>query len=73
VTEYSDASGKIWHGYTETEFIAPNIIQNIITNTDFKSTNGWRGTYRFDNEDYANQNLAYGAVCTSKTDPDLWD
>jgi hypothetical protein len=73
VTEYLDASGNIWYGYTETEFIAPNIIQNIVTNTDFKSTNGWQGKYRLAQEEYANKNLQYGAICTAKSYPDILD
>jgi hypothetical protein len=45
VTEYRDKSNlgdnNLWHHYTSTEYIAPNIIQNYITNNAFKGTTGW--------------------------------
>lgn len=53
VKEYTrveeDEEGKekpvTWHEYTETVYQSPNLIQNLITNTDFKQTTGWTGQY----------------------------
>lgn len=41
---YQDAEGYEVAGYTETEYITPNLIQNLVTNNEFKSTDGWHGT-----------------------------
>ena len=45
VTEYKDNSNNTWHEYTETEYESPILIQNLISNTTFKSTTGWTGQY----------------------------
>lgn len=44
VNEYIDGT-TTWHEYSETEYEAPVLIKNLITNTDFKSTTGWTGQY----------------------------
>lgn len=31
------------YGYTQTTYVAPNIITNLVTNPSFKKTSGWRG------------------------------
>lgn len=34
-----------YRGYSETKFTSPELIQNLISNTAFKSTSGWTGAY----------------------------
>lgn len=35
---------KECYGYKKTTYIAPTILQNFVTNPDFKTTSGWRGS-----------------------------
>lgn len=57
---YSYNSGQI-EGYTETEYVTPNLIQNLVTNNTFKSTSGWTGSY-FGTSATANQGAELGAT-----------
>ena len=41
---YSSPEGYRVAGYTETEYVTPNLIQNLVTNSTFKTVDGWRGT-----------------------------
>jgi hypothetical protein len=50
VTVYKE-NGQIYHGFSETEIITPNIIKNYATNNTFTSTQGWRGTYFYDSNE----------------------
>lgn len=34
-----------YRGYSESKFTSPELIQNLISNTAFKSTSGWTGAY----------------------------
>ena len=34
-----------YRGYSESKFTSPELIQNLISNTTFKSTSGWTGAY----------------------------
>ena len=34
-----------YRSYTSSEYISPELVPNIITNTDFKSSSGWTGTH----------------------------
>lgn len=34
-----------YRSYTSSEYISPELVQNIITNTDFKVSSGWTGTH----------------------------
>lgn len=34
-----------YRGYSSSEYISPELVQNIITNTDFKVNSGWTGTH----------------------------
>jgi hypothetical protein len=34
-----------YHSYSSSEYISPELVQNIITNTDFKVSSGWTGTH----------------------------
>lgn len=43
-----EKDGTPYYGYVENEYISPNIVQNVITNTEFKGTSGWLGTYNGD-------------------------
>ena len=45
--EISNISFEIdqnYYGYTDTEYISPTLVQNYITNYDFKTTSGWTPT-----------------------------
>ena len=46
---YSYNNGDV-EGYTDTEYVTPNLIQNFVTNNTFKSTSGWIGSYIAPNE-----------------------
>lgn len=35
--------GDEYYKYSKTHYITPNLISNIITNTDFRTTSGWNG------------------------------
>lgn len=73
VIEYKNSNNQLLYGFTETEYISPNIIQNIITNTDFKSNSGWQGKYRTNSNtpENTNKNTLYGAEVTTKSYPDV--
>lgn len=49
VNVYSNEDDKgnknTYYGYQNTEYKSPALVQNIISNSDFKSTSGWTGTY----------------------------
>ena len=72
VTCYTKGT-ESWRGYTETKIVAPNIVQNYITNSTFTNTSGWTGTYIFNQSDYANKKSEYGATCLALTDPDIFE
>ena len=57
---YSYNNGQVM-GYTTTEYVTPNLIQNLITNHTFKSTSGWTGSY-FGNSGSANQGAKNNAI-----------
>lgn len=59
-------------GFTETKYITPNLIQNLITNTKFKSTDGWKGSYSCDNStETNNKGSDYNAKVEVSTNPDM--
>jgi hypothetical protein len=41
---YSYNNGLV-EGYMDTEYVTPNLIKNLVTNSTFKSTSGWIGSY----------------------------
>lgn len=44
VNKYTDEKGEKYRGYATSEYISPELITNIITNTEFKNSSGWTGT-----------------------------
>jgi hypothetical protein len=72
VTEYK-ADDKTVYEFTESEYISPNIIQNLVTGSSFTSTVGWTGQYittyngGFIRE--PKQVKTYGPVVTATTTP----
>lgn len=56
------------HSYTDTEYISPNLIHNYITNSAFKSTDGWRGARFGDSVNKGNKDD--NAIVEAKTNPD---
>lgn len=40
---YRDKDNSEIAGFTETEYISPNLIQNYVGNSTFKTASGWRG------------------------------
>jgi hypothetical protein len=42
--KYEDEDGREYYKYTKTEYVAPNLIQNVINNAEFKSASSWRGS-----------------------------
>ena len=36
--------GKEYYGYLNTNYVSPTLVQNYISNTQFKNTSGWTGT-----------------------------
>lgn len=60
---YSYNSGLV-EGYSTTDYITPNLIQNLVTNNTFKSTNGWTGSY-FGYQEIANKGSEYNAIVES--------
>ena len=66
---YSYDGGAI-EGFSNTEYLSPNLIENLITNNSFKSTSGWSGSYMTDEADLANKGATYNAlVSVSAKDP----
>ena len=55
-------NNKTIAGYTETEYLTPNLIDNYVTNNTFKSTSGWTGAYV---GGPANKGAEYNAVITA--------
>lgn len=58
-------------GYTTTDFITPNLIQNLITNNTFKTTSGWQGAYICAEGTNQNQGSQRNAKIEAKTNPDI--
>ena len=56
-------------GYCDTEYITPNLIQNLVTNNTFKSTSGWTGAYATSEGAANNQGSLYNAKVTASTWP----
>lgn len=66
---YSYNDGAI-EGFSNTEYLSPNLIENLITNNSFKSTSGWSGSYMTNDAGLANQGATYNAlVSVSAKDP----
>ena len=42
--EYTKGTTK-YYGFVDNDYNSPALLQNVITNTDFKGTTGWVGTY----------------------------
>ena len=57
---YSYNEGAV-EGYTNTEYITPNLIQNLVTNSTFKSTSGWVGSYITSDKSKDNKGSVYDA------------
>lgn len=53
---------KKYYSYVDNDYISPVLLQNIITNTDFKGTTGWVGTYSGETPNAKN---IYGAAIES--------
>ena len=43
--KYKDASNNEYYKYTKTNYITPNLIQNLVSNDSFKGKSGWRGSH----------------------------
>jgi hypothetical protein len=48
-----------YYGYVDNDYNSPTLLQNVITNTDFKGTTGWVGTY---SGNTSNAKSAYGTT-----------
>jgi hypothetical protein len=72
---YSSPEGYQVAGYTETEYVTPNLIQNLVTNSTFKTVDGWRGTRWYAEpgpEGIVDENKEKPyATVEAKTSPDL--
>ena len=62
ITIISCNETSLYYGYIDTKYDSPALLQNIVTNTEFKGTSGWVGTY---NGSSANQKNVYGAKIES--------
>lgn len=47
VQQYIGEDDKIKYGYTTTEYITPNLVENYVSNSLFKDTSGWIGAAYF--------------------------
>lgn len=44
VTKYKKTNDlNTYYGYTTTDYVTSNVIANLVTNSDFTSTSGWKG------------------------------
>lgn len=50
VKKYQGSDGNRYYGYTKTHYVTPNCLQNLVTNSDFSGTSGWRGAKFIDIE-----------------------
>jgi hypothetical protein len=61
---------KEYYGYTETEYLAPNLLKNCASNNSFKVTDGWKGQYIYngkaDRDIYKNKHTDYAAKCSTR-------
>ena len=39
----ADGTDKIIYGYVDNEYVSPVLMTNLISNTEFKNTSGWKG------------------------------
>lgn len=39
-----DVNGESYWGYETTDYVTPNLVNNLVTNTEFKSNSGWEGS-----------------------------
>jgi hypothetical protein len=51
-----------YYGFVDNDYKSPALLQNVITNTDFKGTTGWVGTYSGETDNAKN---TYGAIVES--------
>lgn len=56
--EYTKGTTE-YYGFVDNDYNSPTLLQNVITNTDFKGTTGWVGTY---SGDASNAKSTYGAT-----------
>ena len=55
-----DKNGLEYYGYVESEFVSPELIDNIITNANFKTSDGWIGTRSIKDVEKATAENVYG-------------
>lgn len=58
---YSYNSGNV-EGFSNTEYLSPNLILNFVTNNSFKSTSGWTGSYMTNDSSLANKGADNNAL-----------
>lgn len=46
----TDGSSQLIYGYSENEYISPVLITNLISNSDFKNSSGWKGIAYYEKE-----------------------
>lgn len=60
VNIYQNEEGVEYRGYETTEYIVPELVQNFITNTEFKNTSGWIGAKLNKDSDKAKVEAVFG-------------
>lgn len=64
-SEEDGTEAEYW-GYTEHSYISPILLQDVIANSDFKSTAGWTGTHTGKNSNRATIETVYGRFAADK-------
>jgi hypothetical protein len=56
-----------YYGYEETQYISPTFVTNLVSNTEFKNTSGWVGTFTGADKTYkAEREVVFGRFINNK-------
>ena len=55
-----DKNGTEYYGFLDTKYNSPNLLTNVVTNTDFKSTSGWTGASKSNGGEKAKVENVFG-------------
>ena len=60
---YEKDNGEQYYGYVTSTFVSPTLVQDFITNGEFKGVTGWTGTYSGESK---NKKNVYAATVSSQ-------
>ena len=61
-----DSNSMPYYKYTKTNYVTPNLIQNVVNNAEFKGTSGWKGSKYIDSSATGNSNIYFRPITSYK-------